>query len=177
MITKRTPIANVALFILGLTLTSFATAQEKKQEAPELMELPALTLDAQRYSRFYSSEQFDFAIDPDSIAIPGGDENEVRYTLKATSKQGAVNIDYEGIRCSSRQYIVYAVGVVEHKGGGESASWTRNRSPEWKKIFSRGNNQQHLTLANDFFCSGNVIADSLDSIRKRIKLNRPISNY
>lgn len=166
-----------AFLVLGLSSALCANAQEKKQEkeqeASEALSIPALSLDAQRYSRFYSSEQFEFAVDPESISIPGGDDNEVRYILRATSKQGAINFNYEGIRCGSRQHILYAVGVVKQDEG----NWTQAGSPQWKKIYATGNNLQHVILANDFFCSGNALSDSLESIRRRIKSNRPLSNY
>lgn len=167
--TQRTQIAKITFLILGLIQPLFAIAQEEKREIQETVALPVLPPAAQSYKHFYSSSQLDFAIDPDSIVIQPGEENEIRYILKATSKQGAVNISYEGIRCDKRQKIIYAIG---HSDG----SWHRARSPEWSTIIRAGNNLQHVTLENDYFCTGNALSGTLESIRNRIKFNRPLNN-
>lgn len=159
---KLKPIAftNYVLLLLGLMYTCCVSAQEKS-EAP--IELPAMT---QNYVHFYSSPELEFTIDLDSISLPAGEESEVRYTLKATSKQGAVNISYEGIRCDKRQKIIYAIG----RDDGE---WTRVRSPQWKPIQKSFINLQQATLADEFFCDVNTLSGNLKSIWNRIKWNRP----
>ncbi|WP_165795046.1 CNP1-like family protein [Solimicrobium silvestre] len=152
--------------LLFLSLMNAAVAQEKQEthDAPAPPNLPSV---AQRYIDFYSSLQLDFAIDPDSITIQPGAQKEVRYTLKATSKQGAINISYEGISCDNRQKIIYAVGRSD-------GSWSRARSPEWAAIYTTGLNLQHANLANGYFCSGNALSGDLKSILKRFETKQPL---
>ena len=168
MATKRKQITKITFLILGLIQPLFATAQENKKEIQEKVALPDSMPPAHSYKNFYSSSQLDFAIDPDSIAIQPGEENEIRYVLKATSKEGADNISYEGIRCDKRQKIIYAIGRSD-------GSWHRARSPEWSAIVRSGNNLQHTTLENEFFCDGNALSGTLESIRKRVN-NRPLNS-
>lgn len=162
----KTKIAQLMFLILGLTRSFFAIAQE---ETP--IHLPPI---AQSYQQFDANPQLDFAIDLDSITFfsseEKGHENAIRYTLKATSKQGAINISYEGIRCDKRQKIIYAIAR-------EDGSWTRVRTPTWSAIQKVGNHLQHATLANDFFCNGNALSGTVESIRNRIKWNRPLNPY
>jgi|GEM_PF-5950466 len=166
---QRAQIVKVTFLILGLIQSLFAIAQEEKKEIQATTALPDLPSVAHSYKNFYSNAQFDFAIDPDSIAIQPVEKNEIRYSLKATSKQGAENISYEGIRCDKRQKIIYAIARSD-------GSWHRARSPEWSAIIRTGNNLQHTTLENDYFCTGNALSGTIESIRNRIKFNRPLNN-
>ena len=124
---------------------------------------------AKRYVDFYTSEQQSFAIDPDSINIQPGAEYEFRFTLKSTSKQGAINLSYEGIKCNTRQKIIYAIGRSD-------GTWSRVKYSDWRAIYTTGVNIQHATLANDYFCSGNSIAGSLSAILKRLEKKQPMTN-
>ena len=151
----------LSFVVLGLTACLLALADDKPlpQEEPAPPSLPET---AQRYLDFYSSSQISFAIDPDSISVPHGADAEVRYTLKATSKRGAVNISYEGIRCSDRKKIIYATGLAD-------GSWTLARNSTWSEIYLRGLNVQHGTLANGYFCSGSTVAGNAEKIVRRIE--------
>jgi hypothetical protein len=163
-------IVSFIFLISGLIQPLFALAQEDENEvpaAPALVELPPMT---KSYKSFYSTPQLDFAIGLDSIAVQPSEENEIRYILKATSKQGAVNISYEGIRCDHRQKIIYAIGLKD-------GSWKRARSPEWSPIAKTGNNLQHIYLANDYFCTGGALSGTSESMRNRIQRNKPLNAY
>lgn len=159
----------IKLLLLSLLLTSSAIAQENKDEA-DAIQLPAIT---QNYASFYSSAQLDFAIDLDSLTAltdkSSDQEVEMRYVLKATSKQGAINISYEGIRCDTREKIIYALLTDDGK-------WKKVRAPRWSVIPKSGINLQHLYLADDYFCSEKSLSGSVETIRDRIKWNRPLKN-
>jgi len=150
-------LGSIACFSVCLIIHAEEKPAPKVEPAPVI--LPAV---ANRYLDFYSSGQLNFSIDPDSITVPPGPDAEVRYTLKAVSKQGAVNVSYEGIRCSNRQKIIYAVGRSD-------GSWSLTRSPEWSTIYVQGLNIQHATLANGYFCSASSIAGKVPAIIKRIE--------
>jgi len=167
--TKRLKMIKMMLLLSGLTLTVFAIAQEKKQVTqiePAAITLPA---EAKSYVDFYRSAQFTFAIDLDSISIPPGEEKEIRYTLKASSKEGAINISYEGIRCDNHQKILYAIG-------GEDGNWARVSEPKWSAISKTGINEQQTSLANEYFCDGNALSGNVKSIRDRIQWKRPLGS-
>ncbi len=153
------------IFLAGAAISLAAMPDEKPPSDVKAATAPApviLPAKATRYIVFYSSLQLDFEIDPDSISIQPGPDGEVRYTLKATSKQGAINVSYEGIRCSNRQKIIYAVGQ-------KNAEWSLSRSPEWSAIYIKGMNIQHAVLANGFFCSDSSVAGKVADIVSRLE--------
>jgi hypothetical protein len=162
--------ASCAVLMLSFIYPLFASAQEEKPKTPNEPAPINLPAAAQSYKHFYSSPQLDFAIDLDSISVQPTEENEIRYALKATSKQGANNVSYEGIRCDTHQKIIYAIGR-------DDGSWARTRSPEWSAIPKNGTNLQHFNLAHDFFCTGNTLSGSVESMRNRIQWNRPLNAY
>lgn len=89
-----------------------------------------------------------FYIDPSSIEV--GEDGVVRYTLIVRSAAGAMNVSYEGIRCSSHEKKTYAFG----SGKGE---WSRNKYSRWSPIKYEDRNRQHHMLYDDFFCPGFII--------------------
>jgi CNP1-like family protein len=114
--------------------------------------------------RFYVSETspFEFFVDPDSLSV--GKDGVVRYTLVARSASGALNIDYEGIRCESRERKLYAFGRADH-------TWAEARRADWVRIPPRRafpNNQQ-AALADEFFCVQGVRVRDVDSAVKALK--------
>jgi hypothetical protein len=88
-----------------------------------------------------------FFIDPSSIEV--GDDGVVRYTLIIRSSAGAMNISYEGIRCSSHEKKTYAFG--------SKGEWSRNKYSRWTPIKYEDRNRQHHMLYDDFFCPGFII--------------------
>ena len=165
---KIAPVTLKLIAMLGMGLAIPVLCQEKPvgNQGPAAIVLPA---QAHRYLDFYASQQLTFAIDPDSISIQPGPDAEVRYTLKASSKQGAVNLSYEGIRCSNRQKIIYAFG-------DQNGNWTVNRTPEWSAIYIKGVNIQHATLANGYFCSGLIVAGKQTTIIGRIESKKALDD-
>ncbi len=104
-----------------------------------------------------------FAIDTKSLSVDS--DGVVRYTVIGTSTGGAKNISYEGIRCSSAEKRIYAIG---HTDG----SWTRARDSEWQPIAFKGANLQHAELAQNYFCESGRIAGKLDQILQKIRYHR-----
>lgn len=101
-----------------------------------------------------------FAIDPKSLTV--GSDGVVRYTLVSTSASGAKNISYEGIRCHSLERKLYAVG---HSNG----NWSRSRRDQWERIPRHTTNNQHATLALDYFCDGRAVSGNANAIIQRLK--------
>jgi len=162
---KRLPL----LAVLGWT--AFAAAQtsqfksdwEKAQEERDWKEaefkLPALPKADALIEFFVSSaNSFKFFVDP--LSLSAGADGVVRYTLVARSPSGAESVSYEGIRCASNSYKVYALG---HAG-----AWSQARS-DWKPIEPRSVQRWHNELGSRYFCPNRVsvrtAAEGLDALR------------
>lgn len=104
-----------------------------------------------------------FAIDAKSLTVDT--DGVVRYTLVGTSSAGAKNISYEGIRCSSFERRLYAVG---HADG----TWARARSSEWQPIAATGASLQYAELAQNYFCNSGLTAGKADQIINAIRYHR-----
>ena len=89
-----------------------------------------------------------FFIDPKSISV--GADDVVRYTLLVKSAEGALNVSYEGMRCSTGEFKLYAFGHSDK-------TWSRNRYAKWSPIVYKDLNRQHHMLYDDFFCPGGII--------------------
>ncbi|MET3108184.1 hypothetical protein AAKU67_001838 [Oxalobacteraceae bacterium GrIS 2.11] len=157
------------IFAILALATAVASLAEEKAAVKEEPAPPTLPAPAKRFLDFYSAGQLSFAIDPDSISIQPGADQEVRYTLRAISKQGAVNLSYEGIRCSNRQKIIYAVGLKDGR-------WSLVRSPEWSAIYIKGLYIPHGTLANGYFCSVTDVAGKVSDIVHRIESHKALND-
>lgn len=66
-----------------------------------------------------------FGVAPASIAI--GSDGIVRYVVVASSTSGAVNAIYEGIRCDTGQYKVYA----RHN---PDSGWKPTKDADWRSL-------------------------------------------
>jgi hypothetical protein len=95
-----------------------------------------------------AATSFEFYIDGASLAV--GEDGVVRYVLVARSAQGAESVSFEGMRCSTREVRIYAIGTGD---GG----WTRSAGP-WRRIAPREIQRWHNALYNEYFCPlGNPI--------------------
>lgn len=106
-----------------------------------------------------AAASFRFFIDPASLSV--GSDGVVRYTLVARSPTGAENASYEGIRCVSGSYKVYAYA--------QSGSWSAARS-DWKPIEPKSVQRWHQALRREYFCPFHVpissVAEGLDALRQ-----------
>jgi hypothetical protein len=101
-----------------------------------------------------------FFIDGRSIEV--GADSVVRYTLVARSAAGAQNVTYEGIRCSTGEVRIFAVGGghdwVPAKGG-------------WRPIRPGGAQRWHYELQRDYFCPLRqrvaTPQEAIDSLRRK----------
>jgi hypothetical protein len=86
-----------------------------------------------------------FGIDPASVSV--ADDGIVRYVVVASSKTGAVNAMYEGIRCSSAEVKTYA----RHN---PDSGWTLLPDAEWHALHTRPNSRHSLFIARTGACIG-----------------------
>jgi len=107
-----------------------------------------------------------FAIDPGSLTV--GTDGVIRYTLVSTSRSGAKNISYEGIRCQTYEYKRYAFGQAD-------GTWARSRRNKWDAIHGHGGNHPQAALAKDFLCLEQTIAGKADDMIGRIRNKRTLA--
>lgn len=102
--------------------------------------------------------RFRFFIDPASLAV--GADGVVRYTLVARSPSGFANISYEGIRCATVSYKVFALG--------NDGKWA-NQETDWRRIESKSVQSWHYELRVNYFCPDRrpieTVAEGLDALR------------
>ncbi len=96
---------------------------------------------------------FLFFVDAKSISV--GKDGVVRYGLIAKSPDGALNVSFEGIRCSDAQFRVYAFGRTEN-------TWSEARNSHWQRIPADARNAQRTVLYRDIFCRAGVIIATAD---------------
>lgn len=84
-----------------------------------------------------------FYIDQSSIGA-GTPDGVVRYVMVVRTSGGAVNTSYEGVRCDTNEYRIYATG------NNDEGTWNKARGDAWR-TFWRGSAQQK-SLANLYLC-------------------------
>jgi hypothetical protein len=100
---------------------------------------------------------FTFFVDAKSVGIDK--DGVVRYSLIAKSTEGVLNVSYEGIRCSARQFRVYAYGRPD-------STWSETRISQWQPIPADARNAQRAVLHGDYFCSkSRMIGTAEDAVR------------
>lgn len=87
--------------------------------------------------------QLRYGVDPASVSL--GSDGVVRYVVVAASAGGAVNGIYEGIRCSTGEYKVYA----RNSGKG----WAMSGS-DWRRLHDEPRSRHSLLVARTGACLG-----------------------
>lgn len=90
-----------------------------------------------------------FFVDLASLSV-GGD-GVVRYVLRLESEAGSRNVRFEGIRCSTREWRLYATARRD-------GTWGKSRNERWEKLRDGASERHRVTLFADYFCPGGVIA-------------------
>lgn len=112
---------------------------------------------------FYVSEAtaHRFFIDGSTMSV--GKDGVVRYVLVVRTGGGATNVSFEGIRCETREFRIYASG----RGDGK---WAKARLSQWRPIENKPMNRHHAALSRDLFCPGGVPiftpAEGQDALRR-----------
>lgn len=139
---------------------------ENKAWAESAVNLPAPPKKDNLLSFYVSpTATIDFSVDAKSLSVDK--DGVVRYTLVATSRTGATNVSYEGIRCQSAEKKLYAFGQSD-------GNWSRARRDTWDVIRESGANRQHATLALEYFCDGGGVAGKAETIVERLRRKKPL---
>jgi hypothetical protein len=103
---------------------------------------------------------FDFLVDIESLGL--GADGIVRYTLVARSSAGAVNIEYEGIRCKGRERRLYAVGRADK-------TWSVVRNSRWTSIGGLPAGRIQAILHDTYFCPGGRMVRDVAEAKKVLR--------
>ena len=107
-----------------------------------------------------------FGVAPASVTL--GADGIVRYVVVATGPSGAVNALYEGIRCNSGEYKVYA----RHNPG---SGWVIAKDPQWLPLHAATMHRHALTIARTGACVGHGTAISAAKIVS--DLRSPVARF
>lgn len=101
-----------------------------------------------------------FGVDPDSISL--GPDGIVRYVVVAASTTGAVNAMYEGIRCSTGEFKVYA----RHN---PDSGWTVAKDTPWRSLHEQPLSRHSLAVARTGACIGRGPNRSVSQIARDLR--------
>ena len=153
----------LSLLLIALTLAAGAHAQLPAQD-PDWREADAPPAPPLRSQDLIALEipgsALRFGVDPSSISV-GGD-GVVRYVVVATSQSGVVNAVYEGIRCGSGDFKVYA---RHHPDSG----WKPVKQADWRSLFESPVPRHTLQVARGGACAGRTANTSAAQIGRDLR--------
>lgn len=98
----------------------------------------------------------------DGASLNPGADGVVRYVLVVRAAGGATNVSFEGLRCATLEYRLYATG----RGDGR---WAKARSSEWKLMANLPANRQHAALSRDYLCPSRLPIQSAEEGRDALR--------
>lgn len=121
---------------------------------PDLVEVPASAIDG-------------FTLYIDRKSLSRGDDRVVRLTTVIASPTGARNVFYEGIRCDTREFKIYATGSSERQ-------WRAFAAAQWQFIAAQERNGFRYQLYRHYVCDAAGIARvPADILRAVADIARP----
>ena len=145
-----------------------------KYETPEVwresvVDLPVLAAKSS-FNAYQTRSQTGFKFYVDVSSIKFGRDGVVRMSLLAVSPKGSENITYEGFRCETGEYKLYA------SRWAFDAAWVPAKRAKWKAINSKTPNSYRSDLLEHYICYGalNVLDEKdLKMLLKKGKMNKP----
>jgi hypothetical protein len=96
----------------------------------------------------------------DGATLSVGKDGVIRYVIVVRTAGGAINVNFEGIRCSSRERKLYAFGRSD-------STWATSRTQSWQPI--RQDSYQAI-LSREYFCPGRLAIlkaeEGVDALRR-----------
>jgi len=105
-----------------------------------------------------------FGVDAKSLSV--GQDGVVRFTAVISSPAGAHNIYYEGIRCDTYEWRLYAAA------NDTGTDWDRSVANDWRRIENSELNAYQSALYVDYMCSSKMPTGSAKEIVNRIRYHR-----
>lgn len=100
-----------------------------------------------------------YGIDPATLQI--GQDGVVRYVIVARSSTGAMTAMYEGLRCTTGEYKLYARYNVDR--------WNAVSSPEWRSLWESTRVRHPLAFARTAGCDGKAAPSAVQDIVRRLR--------
>lgn len=101
----------------------------------------------------------DFMVDESTLSV--GDDGVVRYVMVITTPGGAENVSFEGIRCASGEYRVYAMGRSD-------GSWVTPRNSAWRAVVDNSYDRPRAALMKEYFCDVRSAPSSREELLRRM---------
>jgi len=98
-----------------------------------------------------------FMLDESSLDV--GKDGVVRYVLVIAAPGGAETVTFEGLRCDSGEYRIYAIAQPD-------GNWASPRRSDWQLI---ANIQPRASLLADYFCDGPSAPYSRQALLRQMK--------
>lgn len=153
-----------ALLAAGVLSVAAAGAQPVPPETPDWVESevpppPAFDLGKLIDIDVDANVGLRYGVDPATLQI--GSDGVVRYVMVAQSKSGVMTAMYEGLRCGTGDYKLYA----RHNAG----QWTSVAQPEWKSLWESARVKHPLAFARQGGCDSRAAPVSVREIVRRLK--------
>ena len=154
---RRSVMTAVVVFFCGSAIADVEDDYIRKSWQEGEVAFPAPPREATLHE-FYVSEVAENRFFVDTATLSIGTDGVVRYVLVVLTPAGARNVSFEGMRCETRQWRIYASGRSE-------GSWSRARSENWSPVREAALNRHRAVLFLDYFCPGGVIVRNIGELR------------
>jgi len=104
---------------------------------------------------------FNYFIDTKNVSI-SSDGGVIRYSVVIQSDSGAKNVIYEGIRCKTAEFRIYAFGSYDNK-------FVKARTSEWKLIQNNAAMAHRYNLYTHYMCNEYQTHSSIDIVLQKIR--------
>ena len=168
-----------ALLLLGVALSGSGVALAAQRGMPEdiggvpeekafkedVLKLPPYPADAGLIEfKLRGASRNRYFIDHDSVSL--GEDRVVRYSMVIKTPGGGTNVSYEGMRCKTSEFKVYAFGTRDGK-------WVEARDPKWKDVGATASNF-HYGLWVDYLCNSEAVnGNNVEDLIIALKGNAP----
>lgn len=125
---------------------------------------PAFSTDKLVPFEVLAGSELSFGVDPATLSV-SREDGIVRYVMVATSRSGARNVVYEGIRCAKGEVRTYARNV---DGKWSAATGTAS---EWRSLFLGAATRPALNFARAGACDNATVALTPREIVRRMQSN------
>ena len=141
---------------------------EEKQFKEDALNLPGFPDDAALIEiRPRGRSKNRFYIDRNAVSL--GADWVVRYTAVIKSPSGVANVSYEGMRCKTSEYKVYAYGTRD-------GTWANAREPKWQDVDGTTANFRY-SLWVDYLCDSEAVGGrNAKELIARLK-GDPLNNF
>lgn len=105
-----------------------------------------------------------YGVDAKSLSV--GKDGVVRFTAVITSPAGAHNVFYEGIRCDTYEWRLYAAT------NDAGTDWDRTVANDWQRIPNSELNAYQSALYVDYMCTSKMPTGTAKDIVEHIRYHR-----